>query len=190
MKLIGALLILMFYTVYFAKMILQRRKGIKTDQIAKGKRHNKTFYIELVMKIATYSVVAVEAASIAFVNTEWSPAFIIGAIIGLVGDAVFAISVYTMKDSWRAGIAENDETELVSSGIYKISRNPAFLGFDLLYIGILIMFFNCVLLVFTLFAMLMLHLQILQEEKYLISVFGEDYAKYKARVFRYIGRQL
>lgn len=43
-----------------------------------------------------------------------------------------------MRDSWRAGISETDKTELVTEGIYQISRNPAFLGFDLLYIGILL----------------------------------------------------
>ena len=43
-----------------------------------------------------------------------------------------------MRDFWRAGIPETDKTELVTEGIYQISRNPAFLGFDLLYIGILL----------------------------------------------------
>ena len=43
-----------------------------------------------------------------------------------------------MRDFWRAGISETDKTELVTEGIYQISRNPAFLGFDLLYIGILL----------------------------------------------------
>jgi protein-S-isoprenylcysteine O-methyltransferase Ste14 len=42
-----------------------------------------------------------------------------------------------MKDSWKAGISEIDKTELVTEGIYQISRNPVFLGFNLLYIGIL-----------------------------------------------------
>ena len=43
-----------------------------------------------------------------------------------------------MRDSWRAGISETDKTELVTEGIYQISRNPAFLRFDLLHIGILL----------------------------------------------------
>ena len=43
-----------------------------------------------------------------------------------------------MRDSWRAGIFETDKTKLVTEGIYQISRNPAFLGFDLLIIGTLL----------------------------------------------------
>ena len=50
------------------------------------------------------------------------------------GDIVLVISVLTMKDSWRAGVSETDKTELVTDGIYQISRNPAFGGFDLVYI--------------------------------------------------------
>ncbi len=52
------------------------------------------------------------------------------------------------------------ETELVTNGIYQISRNPAFLGFDLLYIGTLLMFFNWILCFLTVFAVIMYHLQI------------------------------
>ena len=60
MKFLGLLILVIFYTVYLGKMLLQRKKGIQTDQIAKGKQKNKVFYIELIMKIATYSVVVVE----------------------------------------------------------------------------------------------------------------------------------
>ena len=34
-----------------------------------------------------------------------------------------------------------------------------------------------------------LHLQILQEERYLEGVFGEPYRAYRTRVFRYLGRR-
>ena len=75
----------------------------------------------------------------------------------------------------------------MTTGIYSISRNPAFLGFDLVYLGFLLMFFNPVLLVFTIFAVVMLHLQILQEEKFMADTFGSEYEKYRKHVFRYIG---
>ena len=94
-----------------------------------------------------------------------------------------------MKDSWRAGLAENDKTEMITSGIYQISRNPAFLGFDCVYLGILFMFFNIPLLMITVLAILMLHIQILQEEHYLDKEYGIDYRFYKKQVYRYLGRK-
>ncbi|MDE6168227.1 MAG: isoprenylcysteine carboxylmethyltransferase family protein, partial [Acetatifactor sp.] len=94
-----------------------------------------------------------------------------------------------MRDSWRAGIAENDKTEIITNGIYSISRNPAFLAFDCVYIGLLLMFFHWVLLIFTIFAITMLHLQILQEEAFLTKAFGGEYINYQSKVCRYLGRK-
>ncbi len=96
----------------------------------------------------------------------------------------------TMKDSWRAGVPESGKTALVTRGIYQISRNPAFLGFDLVYIGILLMFFNWVLFAVSVFAIVMLHLQIVNvEEDFLTKAFGNAYLDYKKKVCRYLGRK-
>ena len=190
MKILGLAILIIFYGIYIGKMILQRRKGIQTDQIAKGKQKNKVFYTELVMKIATYSVVAVEVISIMVVSSSLPKIVVlIGTVLGFAGDILFAVSVVTMKDSWRAGIAENDKTEIITKGVYGMSRNPAFLAFDCVYIGLLLMYFNVVLLIFSVFAMIMLHLQILQGEQHLAKVFGDDYIHYKDRVCRYLGRK-
>lgn len=138
-QILAGIILLVFYGCYFGKMLMQRRQGIQTDQMGKGKSGG-TKKIEL-----------------------------------------------TMKDSWRAGVSETDKTDLVTDGIYQISRNPAFLGFDLVYIGILLLFFNWILVLFSVFAMVMFHLQIVKvEEKFLVSVFGEDYAQYKKTVNRYL----
>lgn len=60
-----------FYVAYFTKMILQRRGGVKTDQIGKGNKPRKVLVVELFMKIATYSIVAVEVASVVFDFRMW-----------------------------------------------------------------------------------------------------------------------
>ena len=190
MKILGIAILLFFYSIYIGKMLLQKRKGIQTDQMAKGKTKDRLFYTELTLKIATYTVVAVEVISIFTVESGLPGGVVIfGAALGFIGDTIFAVAVATMKDSWRAGVAENDKTEMITDGIYRISRNPAFLGFDCVYIGLLLMFFNIPLLLFSAFAMTMLHLQILQEERYLQTVFGDDYVAYKSKVCRYLGKK-
>lgn len=95
-----------------------------------------------------------------------------GFCTGMLGDSIFLLSVLCMKDSWRAGIPDKGKTELVTTGIYRYSRNPAFLGFDFMYIGVLLMYCNPLIAVFSLFAIITLHLQILQEEQYLTGTFG------------------
>lgn len=175
-----------FYLAYFTKMIVQRRHGITTDQIAKGKKPKGMLTVEILMKIATYSIVAVEIFSIIADARMWRSSYaLIGVLVAAVGVIIFIVAMLTMRESWRAGIPENDRTELVTNGIYRISRNPAFLGFDLMYIGILIAAFNYVHLAFVIFAIVMLHLQVLEEEKFLIATFGEPYVRYKASVGRY-----
>lgn len=182
-------LLLVFYGIYFGKMLGQKKKGIRTNQIAKGDKAEELMYIEFIMKIATIGVPVYELVSILWgINKASENMRIAGLIIATVGVMIFGLSVYTMRDSWRAGIPESDRTKMVSEGIYSISRNPAFSGFDLTYIGILLMFFNIPLLVFTCFAIFTLHLQILQEEKYLEKVFGIEYREYRRKVFRYLGR--
>ncbi len=67
---------------------------------------------------------------------------IAGFVTGMTCDAIFLAAVLCIKDSWRAGIPENDKTDIVTSGIYAFSRNPAFLGFDIMYIGVFLMYAN------------------------------------------------
>ena len=185
-----ALLVLaVFYGIYFGKMLVQQRHGIRTHQI--GRRKEKELHtVETLMSIATLGAPIAQLMSVALGwNHLPAGARFTGFCIGMLGDAVFLLSVLCMKDSWRAGIPDRDKTELVTTGIYRYSRNPAFLGFDLMYIGVLLMYGNLLTLGFSVFAMVMLHLQILQEERYLVNTFGAPYLEYCRHVFRYLGRK-
>ena len=178
-----------FYGIYFAKVLAQKRRGIQTRQI--GRRKEKNIHtVEVLMSIATLGAPIAQLMSIALGwNHLPAGARFTGFLIGMLGDGIFLLSILCMKDSWRAGIPDKDKTELVTAGIYKFSRNPAFLGFDLMYVGVLLMYGNLLTLGFSLFAMVMLHLQILQEERFLEHAFGSAYIEYKKQVFRYLGRK-
>lgn len=187
--LLAVLVMLLFYGIYFGKMLAQRRRGIRTNQI--GRRREKTLHtVEMLMKTATYGIVPVQLVSMI---GDWSflpaNARFTGFLLGLLGDGVFLAAVLCMKDSWRAGIPEKDRTAMVTNGIYAFSRNPAFLGFDLMYFGVFLMYCNPLTGVFTAFAVMMLHLQILQEETYLTATFGAPYQDYRKKVSRYLGRK-
>ncbi|WP_244264194.1 methyltransferase family protein [Holdemania massiliensis] len=147
--------------------------------------------IEVTMKIAAILVFSVGLLCVLLnVNFSSLPLRIGGAVLSISGTAVFIAAVITMQDNWRAGVSQTNKTELVTSGIYQYSRNPAFLGFDLLYLGLLLMFFNWALCVVSIFAMVMYHLQIVKvEEAFLQAAFGEEYLKYKKEVCRYLGRK-
>jgi protein-S-isoprenylcysteine O-methyltransferase Ste14 len=185
---IGFAILIIFYGGYFLKMFCQRLNGINTDRIAKGKKEKRTFLFEIGLKVSTYTVayfqiVSIKSRKVLFMdtNTEY-----IGLLIGFIGVIVFIIAIITMGDSWRAGIDTSQKTIIVKTGIYKYSRNPAFLGFDLLYIGVAIAFPNIFLICTSSMTVIMLHFQILQEEKYLPDIFGDEYKSYRSYTPRYI----
>jgi protein-S-isoprenylcysteine O-methyltransferase Ste14 len=78
-------------------------------------------------------------------------------------------------------------TAIVTTGPYRLTRNPAYLGMALVYVGI-------ALLAETLWVLLPLPLVlavidravIAREERYLERKFGQEYMDYKARVRRWI----
>ncbi len=186
---IFALLILgVFYGIYFTKMYIQKKHGIKTNQI--GQRKEKSLHrTEMFMSAATCSAAAVQLALV-LLDLNYAADWLrtCGFVIGIAGDGFFLAAVVCMKDSWRAGIPKADKTEIVTGGIYSVSRNPAFVGFDLMYLGVLFIYFNIFTGICTVFAIVMLHLQILQEEKYLERTFGSEYENYRKKVHRYIGK--
>ncbi len=190
-KIITLTLMAVFYICYFAKMINQRKQGIRTDQLGKGKSGLVKF-IEVTLKITTYLVPMLEVISIVLYDGTTPIAMrVAGVIVTAFGVIAFVVSVLQMKDNWRAGVQREEKTSLVTSGIYSVSRNPAFLGFDLMYIGVLAAFFNWYLCGATIFVVVLFHLQIVNvEEAFLIEVFGEEYVAYKKKVCRYIGRRI
>jgi protein-S-isoprenylcysteine O-methyltransferase Ste14 len=190
LKIIALGLMLIFYICYFSKMISQKRRGIHTDQLGKGKEGFLKF-IEIALKITTYILPIIQIVSILFYFENIPlPMQIAGVVVEAFGIIAFIASVAEMKDNWRAGVQREAKTSLVTTGIYSISRNPAFLGFDLMYIGILCAFFNWYLMFATAFAVGLFHLQIVNvEESFLIEAFGQEYIEYKEKVCRYLGNK-
>lgn len=187
-QIIGIVILGIFYLAYFAKMFGQRKKGIQTNQLGVGKKARRTIYIERILRIITTLIVFVIIASIYLNITVISNMIVryIGIILIGIGTVVFITAMITMRDSWRAGIPQGEKLQIVTKGIYGLSRNPAFLGFDLTYIGSSLAFGNVVLLVFSLIAIIMMHLQILEEERYMEKTYGSEFIAYKNRVRRYI----
>ncbi|MBQ9135359.1 MAG: isoprenylcysteine carboxylmethyltransferase family protein [Lachnospiraceae bacterium] len=184
---IAAIMILAaFYLFYFAKIVIQKHQSIKTNQMGVGKKPRKVLVIERVMSVATVLTVIFEVWSIIWSKGSSNLGLqIAGVAIGIAAVVIFALATIAMKNSWRVGIPE-EKTSLITNGIYGWSRNPAFVGFDLLYLSVCLMFFNIPLLLVSTWAAVMLHLQILQEEEHMQKMFGEDYVAYCKKVNRCI----
>ena len=83
--------------------------------------------------------------------------------------------------------ARGSTTAIVRTGPYRFSRNPIYLAFSLLQLGIAV-WLNSWWLVATLAAAIALvhYVVIPREEQYLEARFGADYRDYKAAVRRWM----
>lgn len=186
------ILLSVFYIAYFSKAIMLKRRGITVNLLGKGKKPKSALVIELLLRAATLVGAVVQFGSATFPKAISSLSVpsavqVVGLVFIVVGILFFVIAMLTMRDNWRAGFVSNQNTNLVTDGIYRISRNPAFVGFDLLYVGCAVVFPNGVNIAVAILAVVLFHFQILGEEKYCSETFGEQYDKYKTRTMRYVG---
>ena len=111
------------------------------------------------------------------------------AIIGLAGLSLSMAGIITFKraqttsDPRRPGSAST----LVTSGIYRFTRNPMYLGILLVLIAWAIFLGNGLSLLFAFaFALYIHRYQVQPEERFLQEKFGADFARYKAKVRAWI----
>ena len=162
-----------------------KKQGLKVNLLG-DKQSSCEKYFEIVLRVMTgFGELIQFLAPFRFAvnQTGWRYA---GLVLTFLGVVLFFIAVKAMGLNWRAGFNEQQRTELVTTGIYRFSRNPAFMAFDLLYLGFALIFPNLLMIVMAVLALFLFDLQIRGEENYLITVFGERYRDYQKAVRRYL----
>jgi len=106
------------------------------------------------------------------------------AILVIVGSLFLIVAFHDLGDSLRVGLP-GEETTLKTSGIYRFSRNPIYVGVDLIAIASVLFIPVILNIFFATVGIVVHHLIILSEEKFLEERFGEDWQKYKRRTRRY-----
>lgn len=112
--------------------------------------------------------------------TKW-----IGLIAVVLAFLILIPAQIALGKAWRLGIDEQNPGELVTGGIYALTRNPIYLFFDLYFIGTFLINGTPFFALSAAFTVLNLHYQILNEEQHLAQVHGLDYWAYHARTARY-----
>jgi protein-S-isoprenylcysteine O-methyltransferase Ste14 len=95
------------------------------------------------------------------------------------------ISVFNLGNSTSLGLP-TEKTLLKTHGLYRFSRNPMYVGFDLLTLSSILFIQNVWILSIGLYSIFVYHFIILGEEKFLIDRFGHSYSEYCKKVRRYI----
>jgi protein-S-isoprenylcysteine O-methyltransferase Ste14 len=110
----------------------------------------------------------------------------IGMFLLCLNLIISLLALIQMRDSWRVGIKEDDKTELINSGIFRITRNPYFLSYIILFLAYILLIANVLIIISSLISVISIHKMIMKEEKYLEALHGSKYLDYKKSVPRYL----
>lgn len=181
-------LILIFFIIAFG--VRNVKTYLSTKQSIKGKSVKLTISIlisTLIYFLILFRIMILKPEWILELNySNVKMIKYIGLIVVTTGFTIGILALIAMRNSWRVGIKYDQKPDLVISGIYRFSRNPYFLSYDVLIFGYIIIFPSIILIVLLISLAIIFHYMILDEEKYLLSIHGDNYLDYKKRVNRYI----
>ncbi len=111
-------------------------------------------------------------------------------LIGL-GLLVFAfiwtlVALSHMGNSWRIGIDTDTQTQLITTGLFRVSRNPVFFGMIACLAGLFLVTPNALTGLFLILGYVLMQIQIRLEEEHLFKLHGDGYLGYKQKVRRLI----
>lgn len=198
MALFQLLAIGVFYTLFIGRSITLHRRGERVFVIGKGKRGPRAL-LEMVFMAGLLAWSAEIVTRCLGSDVSLFPAVlrepffdslmadVLGAGAIIVGLLVFAAALHAFGRSWRVGIDHHRPGQLVTQGIFGVTRNPIFLFMDMYFVGTWLIQRDLFFLLFAIVAVAGIHYQIMQEEQFLLKLYGHTYRRYLLSVPRYIG---
>jgi protein-S-isoprenylcysteine O-methyltransferase Ste14 len=114
-------------------------------------------------------------------------ALTVGLIFVAAGFALAVLAARRFRLTGTSVIPGEPASALVTVGVYRVTRNPMYIGFILLYFGLSIVLTSVWILLLLIPVVLVLHRGVvLREEAYLARKFGDDYTRYAERVPRWL----
>jgi protein-S-isoprenylcysteine O-methyltransferase Ste14 len=113
----------------------------------------------------------------------------VGLVLAVSGIALTFGAQLAMGDSWRVGVDPEERTDLVTSGPFKLVRNPIYSAMLPTVFGLVLMVPSPLAVAAFITLLIGLELQVRQvEEPYLLQAHGDEYVSYAVRVGRFIPR--
>ena len=110
-----------------------------------------------------------------------------GVVLALVGFVATLAAQTGMGASWRIGVNETERTELVTTRVFALVRNPIFTAMVLAQLDLTLMVPTWLSVIALVALVTAVELQVrLIEEPYLLATHGGDYQRYAARTGRFV----
>ena len=111
----------------------------------------------------------------------------VGAGVTLLAITLFVAAIRVFRAAGTPIPGNRPTTTIVRTGPYRFSRNPIYLAFSLLQLGLSIWINSLALLIMLVPAVALMSLVVIpKEERYLEARFPSEYAAYKASVRRWL----
>jgi protein-S-isoprenylcysteine O-methyltransferase Ste14 len=176
---------LLFQGMFFAKNVsLKRKLGKPIRGFNPEANLSIAFFVGFIGLSLYFAMSRGGPGAVAWLPS--STALGIGALLMLANLVVGLSSLHDLGDSWRVGVIEEQQTQLIENGIYRFTRNPYFVAYLLMFAAYTVLLQSLTLLALTLVGFGMVHSMILKEEKYLTQTHGKAYQQYRQRVPRYV----
>jgi protein-S-isoprenylcysteine O-methyltransferase Ste14 len=116
------------------------------------------------------------------------PSFLkwVGVFVAFEGMLFLYFSLWQMGRFTKMGLPKNDPIQLQTKGIYRLSRNPMYMGLILLAIASVLFVPNYLNMAFAFIGIFIHNLIIQGEEKFLEKKFGTEYQEYRSNTKRYL----
>lgn len=112
---------------------------------------------------------------------------VIGAGSVALGVALFIAAIWALHVAGKPVPGNEPTTTIVQSGPYRLSRNPIYLAFALIQLGIALWIGSLWLIATLGIAFVVISLIVVpREERYLETLFATEYLLYKANVRRWL----
>jgi protein-S-isoprenylcysteine O-methyltransferase Ste14 len=173
-----------FLAVLFTGGERFRRRQIEQDGDAPIGR--TLFYGSKYLILVLWAAMALESWGVKVSFFE-GPALLRGAAVCFwVGGFILLFAGrFGLGDSFRIG-RPRESTRLRVDGLFRVSRNPMYLGVYSTLLASVLYTLNPVLLLFGAFIIVVHHRIVLAEESHLRNAFGGEYEVYCCRVRRYL----
>lgn len=111
----------------------------------------------------------------------------IGLALALAGLVLTFAAQLAMGDAWRIGVDPEERTQLVTDGPFRLVRNPIYSAMIPTVLGLALMVPSPLAIAAIVCLVIALELQVrFVEEPYLLRTHGDAYARYAARVGRFV----
>jgi len=114
------------------------------------------------------------------------PVKIVGILLICLGLVIYISAWVALSNAWRIGYDREPKGDLIRKGIYRISRNPMYLFYDLYFVGTFMINGDLIFLLLAVLLIIALHYLIIQEEKSLDLTHGESFRTYACQTSRYL----